>query len=302
MTANAPPPSEVKAAFPQLETLTHHSEKGGFKWVYRAVINGRPEAFMVVPLPALGDDEAGQAFRAELIARVRREVNALAKCRVPELVELGMVPLTSCVLGGAQCLAYSEEFVEGRDLAELIGLGGTLPAEDELRQLFASLLRAIAALWSGGYVHRDIKPANVIKSCDSTRPFILLDLGIAYCINDTSLTYGASQRLPPATYRYLAPEMAQPGFRETLDYRSDLYSTALTVYEYAAGRHPFARGSDDVLQTISRAVRAPAPPLLVFRPDLSPSFCELVDQMLRKKPALRPANIARTLATLEDAV
>ena len=97
--------------------------------------------------------------------------------------------------------------------------------------------------------------------------------------------------MPLATYRYLAPEMMRPDFRERMDYRTDLYTSGMTVYEYAAGRHPLARDADDLMQTISRALRQPPTPLRRHRSDLPAEFCELVDGMLKKKPALRPANL-----------
>ena len=52
-----------------------------------------------------------------------------------------------------------------------------------------------------------------MRTNDEARQFILLDLGIAYAVNETSLTYRAEDRMPMATYRYLAPEMLQPDFR-----------------------------------------------------------------------------------------
>ena len=80
---------------------------------------------------------------------------------------------------------------------------------------------------------------------------------------------------------------------------SDLYSAAVTVYEYAANNHPYAKNQDDPLATISRAINEPPKPLRTFRKDLSDDFCQTIDQLLRKKPALRPGNIDRLAAIME---
>jgi serine/threonine protein kinase len=162
------------------------------------------------------------------------------------------------------------------------------------------LIIAIDELW-GEFktVHRDIKPGNVMKTSELERPFVLLDLGIAFGAEGTALTVGASHRPPVATYRYFAPEMAKPDFRQNLDYRADLYASALTVFEYAAKKHPLAQDRDDLFQSVTRAISQAPESLKVRRPDFSDEFCELVGQMLKKTPALRPGNLARIRQTLE---
>lgn len=239
------------------------------------------------------------AYRKEAVGRIRREVDALHLCKVPELVKLASIPTTECTIDGLDYVVYSEEFIDGSDLWDLIRGSGTRPMEPELRALFGTLIRAIRELWSHGFIHRDIKPLNIMTTKNSTRPFVLLDLGIAFCVRETALTYNPLGRLPPATYRYMAPEMAHPNFRDNLDHRSDLYSAALSIYEYATGIHPYARDYEDPVQTISRAVHDLPLPLRQHRGDLSLPLCQLVDQMLRKNPALRPSNLDRSLAIVE---
>lgn len=298
MTVQPPPTADLQAQFPQITTLAA-LKVGGFKAVYRAEVSGRVEALKVVQLPPSGQDEMGMAFRKEAVGRIRREVEALAKCNVPELVKLASIPSTEFPIGDNTYVAYSEEFLEGRDLWDLLRNAPDVPPEKELKVLFACLARAIRELWGHGYIHRDIKPPNVMKLATGARPFVLLDLGIAHSVRETALTYNPGGRYPVATHRYMAPERAYPDMRDALDYRSDLYSAALTIYEYAAKKHPYARDLDDTIQTITRALREPAKPLKENRADLSNSFCALIDQMLRKKPALRPSNLERLIADME---
>jgi serine/threonine protein kinase len=138
-----------------------------------------------------------------------------------------------------------------------------------------------------------------MKLSNPEREFVLLDLGISFSVRETALTYQPDVRLPPATYRYLAPEMMSANFRASLDFRSDLYSAALSIYEYAARKHPIARDYDDVMNTISRALRVVPAPLKSARSDLSDPFCTLIDQLLKKKPSLRPANISKLIQEME---
>lgn len=293
-----PQPDLIRAALPAIESLSAVLHQGGFKAVYRAVVGGKTEAFKLVKIPKTQNTAEAEAFRREMIGRVRREVEALSRCQRPEIVKLGGVPTSDVVIQGEDYIAYAEEFVEGHNLGEIIAAGGAKPGEAELRMLFVALLNGIKELWSLGYVHRDIKPLNVIKHTNPARQFVLLDLGIAFSIRETALTFNPNERIV-ASFRYLAPEMMNFGFRESLDYRSDLYTAALTVFEYAAHQHPLARSQDDMMRTISRALHQPPTPLKQTRPDLRDFLCQTVDQMLKKKPALRPANLNLLISQLQ---
>lgn len=295
-----PPNDElIRQAFPLIQSI-EPLDKGGFKAVYRIGIGGKVEAFKLILIPSYEGNPDADSLRQESIGRVRREVVALARSVGPEIVKLGSLALTEVKIGDEDYVAYSEEYLEGDDLWKLLNSGMPKPPETELRQLFATLLKAIRELWGHGYIHRDIKPKNVMKLNNAARQFVLLDLGIAYSVQETALTANPGLRMPLATYRYLAPEMMNPNFRETIDYRCDLYTAAMTVFEYGAQRHPLAQNKDDMMRTISRALHQPAESLAKLRPDLSASFCLTIDQMLKKKPALRPANLNLLINRMES--
>jgi len=299
MITPAPDEQELAKLFPHIHTLSL-IDSGGFKTVYRAETAHGCEALKVVHIPPLSTPDARAAMRVEAYGRVKRELEALRTCAVPELVRLGSVVAREVEIGGNDYVVYSEEFLEGANVRQLIRTPHEFPDECELRVLLVCILRVIKALWRNGYVHRDIKPENIIKHKSQERPFVVLDLGIAFCVRDTALTYDPASRLPPATYRYIAPEMLRPNFRETIDYRSDLYSAALTVYEYAAKCHALARDSDDLMATLGRALAQPAVPLEKHRPGLAGSvLCRYVNDLLRKQPALRPARIDSIINELE---
>ncbi len=299
MSIIVPNNAGIQQALPQIQSIAM-LDTGGFKAVYRVDIGGRTEALKLIQIPASDGGTDAEAFKREMIGRVRREVEALGRCAGPEIVKLGTLPLTPVTISTIDYVAYSEEFLDGSDLQKLLASGAAKPTEPELRLLFVTLLKAIRDVWALGYVHRDIKPKNMMKLNNAARQFVLLDFGIAYSVQDTGLTANPTARMPMATYRYLAPEMMNPTFRETIDYRTDLYTTAMTVYEYGAQRHPLAQDRDDLMHTISRALHQPATPLANHRNDLSPGFCQIIDQMLKKKPALRPANLKVLIQRMES--
>jgi hypothetical protein len=55
-----------------------------------------------------------------------------------------------------------------------------------------------------------------------------------------------------------------------------------------------------MVTTLSRVLRESPPPLESARPDLSKPLCQLVDSMLKKIPALRPANLTLLIRQLEQ--
>jgi eukaryotic-like serine/threonine-protein kinase len=288
-------PEQVAGLCPGFSDITEIGA-GGFKTVYRATIGEAVEVLKVISIPRVDGTEGLAQFREECIGRIRREVEILGRCMSKQLVKLASLPLQDHDVNGDCYVIYSEEFLDGPDLWKVVRAKESLPNEQEVKLLMKSLLIAIKEIWSLGYIHRDIKPANVIKLADSERPFVLIDLGIAFGLRETNLTFNAANRQPVATFRYMPPEMTNPGFRSTIDYRSDLYSAALTVFEYATGQHPIARDSDDLVITVSRAIHEKPKALRQFRSEFSPAFCLMVDQLLKKKPALRPANLDLLLA------
>jgi serine/threonine protein kinase len=300
MPVNIPSPEVILSAIPGINELVPLNA-GGFKAVYKANINGVWEALKLIEIPTFPDrpKEEQEIIRQEMRGRIFREIEILERVSIPELVKLGSIRKMETRISDKDYVVYSEELIDGCDIMQLIKSKDTKPPENDLRKLCIVLVRAIKALWANGYIHRDIKPANVMKTADPLRPFILMDLGIAFSMHDTALTFNAGERLPPATFKYIAPEMLNPSFRENIDFRSDLYTTAMTVYEYAAFAHPLARRTDDLMTTFSRALKQIPIPLSTHRSDVSPRFCSLIDQMLKKSPINRPANLDGLISRLE---
>jgi serine/threonine protein kinase len=272
--------------------LHHELGEGGFKVAYEAEVNGVTEAVKIVHIPV---DPSDQTVEEDNRHRLRRELDILGQCRSAFIVKLGQLEPMECPIGCEQFVCYSEELLEGQSLRQIIE-SGQRPCDKELASLGGCLISVVAELITLKTIHRDIKPENVVKTGDAQRPFVLLDMGIAFVVGGTNLT--RDPLLIPGTRAYLAPEMLDFGFRRTLDYRADLYTIGLTLYEYASGINPFLVPGDP--QTTLFHIKYSTPqPLSRLRPDLDRGLCALIDQLMKKLPALRPANLALLIKRME---
>ena len=286
MTIPVPPADDIQQAL-GLSKRPEHIKTGGFKAVYQMKNDsGEDEALKAVYIPAANTDEE-HLIRDEHIARAEREIEALGKCNCPHLVSLGSVPAKPYSIAGHDYLVYSEEFLPGKSLDTWIGRQ-PLPAYHDLYALFGMLVGLIRVLSQTGYIHRDIKPANIMDTALPGRRFVSLDLGIAYKMHGTELTRGGH---PPGTLPYMAPELLRSDYKNNMDLRCDLYAAGLTVYVLASSTYPFASQPESPRPLDWRIMNINSRPLAASRTDLPDGFCRIIDRCIRKKPALRYAQL-----------
>ncbi len=283
---------ELQSVRPDL-TQVEFVASGGFKAVFKAKLREQVEAVKVVYIPPEAEEETS---REEIVARVKREIDALKLCCTNRLVSLGSIGLQMIKIGGRDYLIYSEEFLTGETLRFRIR-NGERPNIEELVCLTRCLTEALEAIALIGHIHRDVKPGNVIATGNPARPFVLLDLGIAYKIHGTDLTGRGG---PPGTLLYMAPELFRPDYKSMLDIRSDIYSAGVTIFEYASGAHPLARTDESEYTTVYRIVYQPPTKLGTLRTDLPEAFCRMIDRCIKKLPALRYANPRALLQELQE--
>jgi beta-lactam-binding protein with PASTA domain len=123
-------------------------------------------------------------------------------------------------------------------------------------------------------VHRDIKPGNVMLTPQGQVK--VMDFGIARAVADTSSTMTQTAAVI-GTAQYLSPEQARG---ETVDARSDLYSTGCLLYELLVGRPPFV-GESPVSVAYQHVREEPVPPSS-FDPDIPAEVDAVVLKALTK--------------------
>jgi hypothetical protein len=133
-----------------------------------------------------------------------------------------------------------------------------------------------------------VKPSNVLLGESDKIDVRLLDFGLAQMAEFDTLTAVGDV---PGTLTYVSPERLDG---EQATAAADVWAVGVMLWEALAGRHPF-RSSNAAGTT--RRIRAGAPPLVDFRPDLPHALLEAVDDALHPDPRARPtaARLATTL-------
>jgi serine/threonine-protein kinase len=223
----------------------------------------------------LGRTVAIKILRADLardpsfLARFRREAQAAAALNHPAIVSVydtgedqhteadGQVSHTPFIV---------MEYVEGHTVRDILRDGHAVPI-DEAVEITSGVLSALEYSHHAGIVHRDIKPANVMIT--PTGAVKVMDFGIARAIADSAATMTQTQAVV-GTAQYLSPEQARG---ETVDARSDLYSTGCLLFELLTGRTPFT-GDSPVAVVYQHVSETPPKPS-----DIAPDVPEVLDRV-----------------------
>lgn len=128
------------------------------------------------------------------------------------------------------------EYVEGRDLADLLQAEGRLPVARAIG-LIEHIAAGLDAIHARGLLHRDVKPANILVARDvlGNERALLTDFGIARSAADSLGLTGVGDVV--ATLHYAAPEQFEMRSGE-LDRRVDVYALGCVLYEMITGRVP----------------------------------------------------------------
>lgn len=146
------------------------------------------------------------------------------------------------------------EYIDGRSLEDLMKSSEGFTIEGIVK-IMVCALSALQHCHDQGVVHRDIKPSNfMINSAGDVK---LTDFGIAKACKNTSKT---GEGLTLGSTDYMSPEQAL-GKRD-LDYRSDIYSLGVTLYQMVCDRLPFIGDSPNAI-ALKHIQEKPVPPIEV---------------------------------------
>jgi tetratricopeptide (TPR) repeat protein len=192
-------------------------------------------------------------------------------------------------LGQAEGIKFiTMEYIEGENLQSVLRQKKKLqPAE--AATIIAQVCRALEAAHNEGVIHRDLKPQNIMLD-KSGRAFVM-DFGIARSMLGDGMTQTG---VLIGTPDYMSPEQAKG---QTLDARSDLFSTGIILYEMLSGQVPF--DADTTMGKLWKRTNEPARPLDELDKTIPQPLSDIVRKCLEIDPQKRFASAADLLQRIE---
>lgn len=168
------------------------------------------------------------------------------------------------------------EYVDGIDLYDLLERSPRLPP-DIAAIVTLQLARGLDYAHFRGIIHRDIKPANIMVSMQGDVK--LMDFGIARHERFGDLTETGTGLGTPS---YMSPEQI---LGDKLDFRSDLFSVGIVLYQMLTGRKPFV---EDDTRTVMQKIRLDRyEPFKKLGVDVPRKLERIMARCLQKMPANR---------------
>ncbi|MFQ5641814.1 MAG: protein kinase, partial [bacterium] len=230
----------------------------------------RTVALKFLPPELTRDDEAKERFL--------QEAQAASKFDHPNICtiyEIGESP------EGQTFIAMA--YLEGETLKQKLA-GGLLSVDDAVDTAI-QVAQGLAKAHEKGIVHRDIKPANIMMTNDGIVK--ILDFGLAKLTGTTRLTKTGTTL---GTISYMSPEQAQG---VTMDYRTDIWSLGVVLYEMLTGDLPF-KGAYEPAVVYSIMNEEPEPMV-----DVPPDLEQIAHQALQKEPDERYQSAEEMLSDLQ---
>jgi len=241
-------------------------------------------ALKFLPLEISNDPQRLRRFTQEA-----RAASALNHPNIAHIYELGEAD-------GARFIAM--EYVEGKSLEHKINRTPLRVAD--ILQIAPQIADALSEAHAKGIIHRDIKASNIVLT--NRGQVKVLDFGLAKLVTDkplpdadVSTQLKTSPGIVIGTVPYMSPEQA---LGHDIDYRSDIFSLGIVLYEMATGRLPFSGRT--VTETLSHITHDQPEAVSRYNYDVPSELERIIRKCLEKDPARRYQATSELVVDLEN--
>jgi eukaryotic-like serine/threonine-protein kinase len=213
--------------------------------------------------------------RMALLGQLRIEACVLAQLHHPNIVRLWDFEddIDSAYL--------ATEYIHGPTLSDAIRDQGKFDPRRAIR-IILQIIDALEALWNDRIVHRDIKPDNILL-CSSGNVKVI-DFGLAMILGeDIPIETNRSSFSWVGTPAFIAPEQIRNV--PYLDFRADMYSLGVTLYNCVIGHLPFQ--SDLASQLVLQHLESSPTPPVDLDPSIGFPLSNVIMRLLEKDPTDR---------------
>ncbi|MBV4418734.1 Stk1 family PASTA domain-containing Ser/Thr kinase, partial [Clostridium tyrobutyricum] len=179
------------------------------------------------------------------------------------------------------------EYVSGKTLKQVIKENGKL-APNKTVELSIQIVKALECAHKNNIIHRDIKPHNILVTDEGTAK--VTDFGIAKASNSVTITN--SNRIMGSAH-YFSPEQAKGSF---VDFRTDIYSLGIVMYEMVTGRVPY--DADSPVSVALKHIQEPVVPPKELDENIPDNLNKLILKAVEKEPIRRYQTMTAMLLDL----
>jgi hypothetical protein len=171
------------------------------------------------------------------------------------------------------------ELMPGRTLKDLVDERGPLPPHEAIYRVL-DVIDGLAEAHRVGMIHRDVKPSNCFLTADDRVK--VGDFGLSKSLAASGRNQLTQTGAFLGTVLFASPEQLRG---EPLDYGSDVYSVAATLYFLLCGEAPFQH--ENAAAALARVVTETAPHVRAKRKDVSARLDRVVARGLERDGARR---------------
>lgn len=206
----------------------------------------------------------------EFVEKFKREATAAASLSDNNIVNIYDV-------GTQEDVNYIVmEYVKGRTLKQIIKEDGKFSSNKAVNAAI-QIAKALECAHKNNIIHRDIKPHNILVTEDGIVK--VTDFGIAKASNSVTIT-NSSKIMGSA--HYFSPEQAKGSY---VDFRTDIYSLGIVIYEMVTGRVPY--DAESPVSVALKHIQEPVVPPKQLNESIPESLNRLILKAVEKDPIRR---------------